>query len=233
MSTATAARAQPSAPESKYEYRWNWAYRFDHWVRVAAIVVLVVTGFYIHWPPTRFPGYDEGRWPELMSWMHFAHFVAGYVFTLALVVRVYRAFNSTFDADWRDFVSWQTIRDVPECMLYLVCLRKTHKRWRRYDPLQALAYLLMAVVAVVQILTGFALYHEHGSVFGLSSDSFRWVRELLGGDSNTRLVHYGGMWAFVVFAIVHVYMAAVVSWANQDHSFRSIFTGYRLKSPPD
>ena len=82
MSTATAARAQPSAPESKYEYRWNWAYRIDHWVRVAAIVVLVVTGFYIHWPPTRFPGYETDHWPELMSWMRFAHFVAGYVFTV-------------------------------------------------------------------------------------------------------------------------------------------------------
>ena len=180
MSTATEARARPSAPESKYEYRWNLAYRVDHWVRVAAIVVLTVTGFYIHRPPTRFPGYDEGRWPELMSWMHFAHFVAGYVFTARLVTRVYRAFNSTFDADWRDFVSWRTIRDIPECTLYLLCLRKTHKKYRRYDPLQALSYLFMAVVAVVQMLTGFALYHEHGSVFGLSADSFRWVRDCLG-----------------------------------------------------
>ena len=232
MSTATAARAQPSAPESKYEYRWNWAYRIDHWVRVAAIVVLVVTGVYIHWPPTRFPGYETDHWPELMSWMRFAHFVAGYVFTGALVVRVYRAFNSRFDADWRDFVSWQTIRDVPEITLYFLFLRKTHKKYRRYDPLQALAYLFMAVVAVVQILTGFALYH--GSVFGLSApDSFRWVQHLLGGDSNTRLVHYLGMWIFVVFAIVHVYMAAVVASTQRDHSFRSIFTGYRLKSPKD
>jgi Ni/Fe-hydrogenase 1 B-type cytochrome subunit len=232
MSTATAARAQPSAPESKYEYRWNWAYRIDHWVRVAAIVVLVVTGFYIHSPPTRFPGYETDHWPELMSWMRFAHFVAAYVFTGALVVRVYRAFNSTFDADWRDFVSWQTIRDVPEITLYFLFLRKTHKKYRRYDPLQALAYLFMAVVAVVQILTGFALYH--GSVFGLSApDSFRWVQHLLGGDSNTRLVHYLGMWIFVVFAIVHVYMAAVVALTQRDHSFRSIFTGYKLKSPED
>jgi len=232
MSTATEARARSSAPESKYEYRWNWSYRIDHWVRVAAIVVLVVTGFYIHWPPTRFPGYETDHWPELMSWMRFAHFVAGYVFTGALVVRVYRAFNSTFDADWRDFVSWQTIRDVPEITLYFLFLRKTHKKYRRYDPLQALAYLFMAVVAVVQILTGFALYH--GSVFGLSApDSFRWVQHLLGGDSNTRLVHYLGMWIFVVFAMVHVYMAAVVASTQRDHSFRSIFTGYKLKSPED
>jgi len=233
MSTATEARARSSAPESKYEYRWNWSYRIDHWVRVAAIAVLTVTGLYIHRPPTRFPGYETGQWPELMSWMHFAHFVAGYVFALGLVTRVYRAFNSQFDADWRDFVSWRTIRDVPECALYFLFLRKTHKRYRRYDPLQALSYLFMAVVAVVQMLTGFALYHEHGSVFGLSADSFRWVRRLLGGDTNTRLVHYLGMWVFLVFAMVHVYMAAMVALTHRDNSFRSIFTGYKLKSPED
>ena len=139
----------------------------------------------------------------------------------------------TFDADWRDFVSWRTIRDVPECTLYFLFLRKTHKKYRRYDPLQALSYLFMAVVAVVQMLTGFALYHEHGSVFGLSADSFRWVRHLLGGDTNTRLVHYLGMWVFLVFAMVHVYMAAMVASTHRDHSFRSIFTGYKLKSPED
>jgi Ni/Fe-hydrogenase 1 B-type cytochrome subunit len=233
MSTAIQARPRTSASESPYEYRWNWTYRLDHWVRVLAIAVLVVTGFYIHRPPTRFPGYEEGHWPELMSWMHFAHFVAGYVFALGLVVRVYRAFNSSFVADWRDFLSWQTLRDVPDCTLYFLFLRRKHKKWGRYDPLQALAYLLMAGVAVVQMLTGFALYHEYGSVFGLSADRFRWVRHLLGGDTKTRLVHYLGMWIFLVFVIVHVYMAAVVTWTHRDHSFRSIFTGYRLKSPED
>jgi Ni/Fe-hydrogenase 1 B-type cytochrome subunit len=230
MSTATEARAQPSAPESKYEYRWNWAYRIDHWVRVASIVVLVITGFYIHRPSPTFAGATPDQWSELMSQVLFAHYVAGYVFTLTLVTRVYRAFNSKFDADWRDFVSWQIIRDMPQTLLYFLFLRKRHKKYRRYDPLQALTYLFMAVLAVVQILTGFALYH--GTVFGLAApDSFRWVSYVLGGDSNTRLVHYLNMWVFVVFTLVHVYMAAMVSWTERDQSFRSIFTGYKLKSP--
>jgi Ni/Fe-hydrogenase 1 B-type cytochrome subunit len=165
-----------------------------------------------------------------MSWILFAHYVAGYVFVLTLVTRVYRAFNSRFDADWRDFLSWQNLRDVPEILRYFLFLRKTHKKYRRYDPLQALAYLFMAVAAVVQILTGFALYH--GGVFGLAApDSFRWVPYWLGGDSNTRLVHYLGMWVFVIFTMVHVYFAFVVSWRQRDQSFRSIFTGYKLKSP--
>jgi Ni/Fe-hydrogenase 1 B-type cytochrome subunit len=165
--------------------------------------------------------------------MHFAHFVAGYVFALGLVVRIYRAFNSSFVADWREFVNWRILRDVPDTLLYYLFLKKTHKRHGRYDPLQALTYLVMAGVAVVQMLTGFALYHEYGSVFGLSADRFRWVRHLLGGDTNTRLVHYMGMWVFLIFIIVHVYMAAMVALTERDYSFRSIFTGYRLKRPEE
>ncbi len=77
---------------------WSLGYIIEHWTRVIAIVVLTFTGLYIHWP------FIAGG-PEsfIMAWMRFFHFVAAYALILGLVVRVYMAFKSTFDADWKDF----------------------------------------------------------------------------------------------------------------------------------
>jgi Ni/Fe-hydrogenase 1 B-type cytochrome subunit len=217
----------------KYEYRWNLAYRVDHWVRFAVLAVLTFTGCYIHWPfpvmKEPFPlAYQPQAWP-VMAWMRFWHFVAGYLLVAGLVVRVYLAFNSRFDADWRDFGLWRNIRGVPDIVLYYLFLKPNHPPYRRYNPLQALTYLVWVVLIVAQALTGFALYE--GTVFGLWSapDSFLWVRNSLGGTVAVRLVHHVIMWIFIVTVTVHVYMAAMTTWTQRDHSFRAMFFGYTLK----
>jgi Ni,Fe-hydrogenase I cytochrome b subunit len=56
-----------------------------------------------------------------------------------------------------------------------------------------------------------------------------WVNALLGGESYTRIWHYLAMWVFLITVAIHVYMAAITAWTNRDHTFRSIFTGYKAK----
>lgn len=232
VSRPTSEHAAAGA-EREYLYKWNWAYRIDHWVRVAAIVVLTATGFYIYQPfdgawESRPVAYAADAW-RVMAWMRFSHFAAAYALILGLVVRVYLAFNSHFDADWRDFGVLRNLRDAPDMIKYYLFLSPSHKAYRLYNPLQALTYLSWAVLIVVQALTGFSLYE--GNVFGLfpSAPNFLWVQQLLGGNANTRLLHYLVTWAFVVTAGVHVYMAIMVAWTQRDQSFRAMFTGYALK----
>lgn len=210
-----------------YHYDWNLTYRIDHWVRVLALVVLTFTGFYIHWP--FLPGTEAGGW-AVMAWMRFAHFTAAYALILGLVVRVYLAFNSTFDSDWRDFGIWRNLRDVPDIVAYYLFLKGTHKEYRRYNPLQALTYLFWAFLVLFLALTGFALYR--GKVFGIipAPDAFRWVSALLGGESYTRVWHFLAMWVFIVTTVIHIYMAAMTTWIRRDHTFRSILSGYKLKA---
>jgi Ni/Fe-hydrogenase 1 B-type cytochrome subunit len=230
---ATQAGVGTTLAQPEYHYEWNWAYRADHWVRVAAFAVLVLTGFYIErpfagpWGSTHAAYHAQAA--PVMAWMRFAHFVAGYALVLGLVVRVYLAFASRFDADWRDFGLGRNLRDVPDIALYYLFLKPSHKPYRRYNPLQALTYLVWAGLLVVQSLTGFALYH--GTVFGVlrAPDRFRWVQHWLGGEPNVRLVHQLVMWVFLVTIMVHVYMAAMVAWTRRDHSFRAMFTGYTIK----
>lgn len=212
---------------ARYEYAWNITYRVDHWIRVLAVLMLTVSGFYVYSP--FLPASAEGSF-ALMSWMRFAHFVSAYVLILGLVVRIYLAFRSTFDADWRDFGLIQNLRNVPDVLLYYLFLKDTDKAYRRYNPLQALVYLFWAFLIVFMALTGFALYR--GSVFGFiqAPEAFEWVNTLLGGRSFTRVWHFLGMWVFLITIAVHVYMAAIMGWVQQDHTFRSIFTGYKLRT---
>lgn len=213
--------------EREYKYVWNLTYRIDHWVRVLVLAVLTFTGFYIHWP--FWTGGPEPTIP-LMAWMRFAHFTAAYALVLGLVMRLYLAFYSTFDADWRDFGIRRNLKNVPDVLGYYLFLKGTHKEYRLYNPLQALTYLFWVFLILFLTLTGFALYR--GKVFGLlpAPDSFQWVNALLGGESYTRIWHYLAMWVFIITSAIHVYMAIMTGWTRRDHTVRSMISGYKVEA---
>jgi Ni/Fe-hydrogenase 1 B-type cytochrome subunit len=187
-------------------------------------LVLTFTGLYIHWP------FIAGG-PEsfIMAWMRFFHFIAAYALILGLVVRVYMAFRSTFDSDWKDFSITENIKNVPDILGYYLFIKRSHKDYRKYNPLQALAYLFVALVIIFTALTGGALYHGRIFLILPAPDSFRWVSSLLGGESYTRIWHILAMWFFIIFMLIHVYMSIMITMINKDKTFSSIFTGYKLK----
>ena len=180
---------------------WSLGYIIDHWIRVIAIAVLIFTGLYIHWP------FIAGG-PEsfIMAWMRFFHFVAAYALILGLVVRVYMAFRSTFDADWKDFSITENLKNIPDILGYYLFIKGSHKDYRRYNPLQALAYLFTARGDhLYRPDRRGALPRQSCSDSSRAPDSFRWVNSLLGGESYTRIWHILSMWFFIIFVLIHVY----------------------------
>ena len=203
---------------------WSLGYILDHWVRVASIVVLTFTGIYIHTPFIA-GGPESG----IMASMRFFHFIAAYALVLGLVVRVYMAFRSTFDADWRDFGIIRNLKDLPDILGYYLFIKGSHKEYRRYNPLQVFAYLFTALVILFAAFTGAALYHGHAFGFIPCPESFRWVNNIMGGESYTRIGHILAMWYFIIFVLIHVYMAVSITLVNRDRTLTSIFTGWKLK----
>ena len=210
------------ANELKYE--WSLALRAEHWVRVIAISILVFTGFYIHWPFI-----SGGAESAVMSWMRFFHSVAAYALVLGLVVRVYMAFNSAFERDWKEFSVNKSLRDLPDILGYDLFLKKTHKEYGKYNPLQALVYLFIALLIIFTTFTGAALYKGNAFGFINAQESFRWVNTMLGGESYTRIWHFLSMWVFIIFLGAHMYMGLIWSAVHKDKTFSSIFTGYKIK----
>jgi Ni/Fe-hydrogenase 1 B-type cytochrome subunit len=202
---------------------WSLGYIVDHWIRVVSIAVLVFTGLYIHTPFIA-----GGPDSFIMAWMRFFHFVAAYALVLGLIVRVYMAFKSTFDADWKDFSVIENLKNIPDILGYYLFIKGSHKDYRKYNPLQALAYLFVGLVIIFTALTGAAIYHGRPFLV-FPMESFRWVNRLLGGESYTRIWHILAMWFFIIFMLIHVYMAFMIGWVNKDKTLTSIFTGYKLK----
>ncbi len=213
---------QPLHPPKPIQ-EWNWAFIADHWVRVAAMVILIFTGFYIHTPFI-----SGGPDSSIMANMRFFHFVAAYAFIIGLVIRVYLAFYSKFDPDWKDFGIFSNLINVPDIAMWYLFMKKEHKKYRKYNPLQAYAYLGVAFLIVLAAVTGFAIYHGKIFLFINSQAAFGWVNHLLGGESYTRVAHILIMWCFIVFMIIHVYLSWMNSAVKKDESFTSIFTGYKL-----
>ena len=202
---------------------WSLGYILEHWIRVVAIAVLVFTGIYIHTPFIA-----GGPNSTIMASMRFFHFVAAYTVVLGLVVRVYMAFKSTFDADWKDFSITENLKNIPDVLGYYLFIKGSHRDYRRYNPLQALAYLFTGFVIIFTAFTGAAIYHGRPFLI-FPMESFRWVNNLLGGESYTRIWHILAMWYFIVFVLIHVYLAIMISMINKDRTLTSIFTGYKLK----
>ncbi len=66
---------------------WSILLRLYHWAFALSIVTLCITGFYIHGPWTNSMTEGSASWP--MAYARFIHFVAGYVFTSAVLARIF------------------------------------------------------------------------------------------------------------------------------------------------
>jgi Ni/Fe-hydrogenase 1 B-type cytochrome subunit len=141
--------------------------------------------------------------------VRFLHFAAAYLFFFALVLRIYWLFVGNRYARWTAFVpvgrfgqftkdTWNVIRtDVLQ-------LKKPPLDFMGHNPVAATTYLVIFLLSVFQIATGFALYAPMSGSWlpGL----FAWVSPLMGGDANVRIWHHAGTWAFLLFAVIHVYL---------------------------
>ena len=66
------------------QHCWSILLRLFHWMFALSIVTLVVTGLYINGPWTN--TMIEGSPGFPMAWMRYTHFIAGYVFSGAIIM---------------------------------------------------------------------------------------------------------------------------------------------------
>ena len=95
-----------------------------------------------------------------------------------------------------------------------------------HNSVATLSYLVMFVLAIVQIVTGFALYGDMASWW--LPKMFTWVIPLFGGDFIVRNIHHTAMWLFIFFAMVHVYLVFYHDWLEGRGEVSSMFGGYKF-----
>jgi Ni/Fe-hydrogenase b-type cytochrome subunit len=212
----------------KWVYLWGWPIRAMHWIAVAAIVVLAVTGFYIGRPYFMTGGEAANHF--LMGWMRFLHFVAAGALVATGVVRLYWLFAGNkferlaalFPVRPRD---WANL--VKQVKYYLMIQPDKAPHYLGHNPLQQLSYTALYLVTGVMVLTGFALYGQYNPG-GLFYSLFGWIVPLLGGLPQVRVLHHVLAWVFLIFLPIHIYLALRADIIERGGTISSIISGGRF-----
>ena len=174
-----------------------------HYINLICMVVLILTGFCIHFP------YFDG----FMGVARGAHIFCGIVLVINCIVRVILAFvlDSAPAPGTRqmqkDIKSWLPQKDnrhqLGAWLKFYLFIKKDHPLSGKFNPLQKMAYVAIPFLILFMALTGFALWGPTMN-WGICQA----FTGAVGGLMSVRLIHYFMMFVFIVFIIIHVYMAA-------------------------
>jgi Ni/Fe-hydrogenase 1 B-type cytochrome subunit len=168
------------------------AYRIMHEMWMASILLLIVTGFYIHRPFIGGGGF-------LMSLMRGVHYFLAAVLIIIVVFRIVSMFSGK-NRDWPSFIpDFDDLKLIPQVIAYYLHLGDMPELKKKYNPLQMLSYSGAFLLAIFQIISGFALQYP---------DALGWFTYgLFNNEIEVRLAHYITTWAFLLFLMVHVYLS--------------------------
>ncbi|HEX8939166.1 MAG TPA: Ni/Fe-hydrogenase, b-type cytochrome subunit [Candidatus Limnocylindrales bacterium] len=206
-------------------YVWEVPVRVTHWVTVATVLLLSVTGGYIA-DPFLLPAT-----PFMMNTVRFIHMLAAFTFLASGVLRTYWLFAGNQFANWRAFIptNRRHLAEFGRQTGWYLFLRRELPAILGHNALAAGTYLVVFFLFLLQTLTGFALEGVHG---GLAASLFGWLPAML-GIGTVRVVHHLLMWAILAFMIHHVYSALLVDHWEKSGLMSSIFSGFKFVTRRD
>lgn len=178
------------------------AIRLMHWVHAACILLLIWSGFYIHYPGLfAFPGAMNGA--------RLVHFVAMYVVVFNFVIKVYHAIvTGYYKTIW---FYLRHVGDLVPLVAYYLWFSETEPKDGHLNPGQRATYSFWLFLLVWEALTGFALYFY-----------LPWARNWLGGMQWLRMGHFLGAWLFAITTAIHVYLCFYAGM----HLMKGMVSGY-------
>jgi Ni/Fe-hydrogenase 1 B-type cytochrome subunit len=218
------ATAAPAAAETLVAVHvWDRPVRVVHWLLVAAIAVLSVTGFLIGDPVLRLEPPTD--W---VTWVKIVHEFTAYVFIALLLARVIWMFTSPNRwSRWNQWIPasrerWRGM--VPSLRFYLF-LDRDPPPVTGHNPLAGATYCLLYLMFGVEILTGVTLWGVQGEAWAASLTG--WL-SLLVPLQVIRFTHHLIMWLIAGFLIHHVYSAMLIDRAEGSGLMSSIFSGTKF-----
>ncbi|ADC89739.1 Ni/Fe-hydrogenase, b-type cytochrome subunit [Thermocrinis albus DSM 14484] len=216
-------------------YIFSPSLRVWHWVNALAITLLFLTGLYIGNP--FFVGsqgleatYAYGQ-RLTMDLLRMVHFAAGYVLLVGLLFRFFIAFFRKGDRLFLPKLRGDFWKGIWDMLLYYLFIKPQHPLYVR-NPLARVVYLLVYLLLIFMVLTGFAMYGM-SNPGGFWSKITGWVIPMLGGEFMTHMWHHWFAWIVIFFVILHVYMVIREDALKKSGEISSMFSGVKfLKKDP-
>jgi Ni/Fe-hydrogenase 1 B-type cytochrome subunit len=205
-------------------YVWQWPIRIAHWIIVLSLMVLTVTGFYMHHP--FLIATSPQAW--VMGTTRFVHELFGFILISVLILRFYWFFAGNRWAHWRAWIplrreQWRSIHSM---LLYYTYQRREPEPEVGHNSLAAATYMVVMFLLAVECITGLVLYSVVRGSHTLTL-LVGWIPRIV-DIQYVRAIHYFIMFLFMAFIIHHVYSAMLVSREQKNGLMESIFTGWKF-----
>lgn len=203
--------------------------RLFHWIMVVSVFILFATGLYIGDPGF---GALVGGEPTVqvasvlsMSFIRKLHFSTAAVLIAALVLRIYGGLRYRGDRLFPRFHKKSYWSGIVWSIKHYLFLTQEEREYVR-NPLARTAYFTIYLALATIIITGLCMYVQirPESVFaGLFSPINRLIPEYF-----MHLIHHGAAWYFMIFAVIHIYMAFRSDYLSRDGEISSMISGYKF-----
>ncbi len=205
---------------------WSLALRFNHWASALCIFTLIGTGLYIARPFTVYHGETIDKF--FMGQIRYIHLLMGLFLVLLFLQRIYLAFFSRFHADWKDFFAWTDFKNLwTQIKFYILISEERPQHNYLYGPLQSVAYGGVMILLLLICVTGLILT---GAGYDAGMISYIYhallpVENALGGLAMVRWIHHIVTWLFIIFIVIHIYMAFWYDVVFKEGTVSSIISG--------
>jgi Ni/Fe-hydrogenase 1 B-type cytochrome subunit len=210
-------------------YVYEAPVRLWHWVNALAITVLAVSGSFIGQPLPTLSGEASDHY--LMGTIRFVHFAAGYVFAVGLLGRIYWACvgnhhaRELFTLPLLQAAYWRSVGVMLKWYAFVI---PRPSQYVGHNPLARLAMFFgFFLLSLFMLVTGFALYGEGLGRGSWADTLFGWVIPLFGQSQDVHSFHRLGLWAMLVFVIVHVYAAIREDIMGRQSIVSTMVSGHR------
>ncbi len=221
--------AVAEARSIKSVYVYEAPVRIWHWINALAITVLAITGYFIGSPLPTQPGEASANY--LMGYIRFAHFAAGYLLAVGLIGRLYWAVVGNHHARelfWVPLFQRAYWVEVWGMVKWYAFISARPGRYVGHNPLARFAMFFgFFVLTAFMIVTGFALYAEGAQMGSWQDKLFGWVIPLFGQSQDVHTWHHLGMWALIIFVILHVYAAIREDIMGRSSVVSTMISGHR------
>ncbi|KMZ13450.1 Thiosulfate reductase cytochrome B subunit (membrane anchoring protein) [Candidatus Burkholderia humilis] len=181
--------------------RYNRFGYATHWLNAFAILIMVTSGWQIYNASPIFKSLTFPSSITLGGWLGGAlqwHFAAMWLLVANFIV--YVAMNLA-TGRFRRRMFPLSIKSIFSDAFNALRGKFGHDDLTHYNAVQKFAYLVVIVDIVIVIVSGLAVW---------KSVQFPFLRTLMGGYDNARVVHFFGMSFLVAFFVVHIAMVALV-----------------------
>jgi len=210
-------------------YVWELPFRAFHWINALCVLGLIATGYLIGSPLAIQYG-DEAYQQYWFGTVRFVHFALAFVLFFNFLVRIYWGFVGNKYARWYNFFPFtpRQFREIFEVLRIDILLsKKTGAISLGHNMVAGIVYYVSFLVFLFQSFTGFALYAAMSESW--LPRLFTWVVPVMGGDAYVRQWHHLGMWFFIVFTILHVYLVFYHDYVEGRGTTSSIVGGWKFE----